>query len=66
VPANLGPANLLLGPANLLQRRRRVGRNGQGDVDDVLLVQYFLSLIGKNPAPGSQLTELASIPVTGR
>lgn len=43
-----------------------VGRNGQDDYDDVLLVQYFLSIIGKNPAPGSQLTELAAIPVTGR
>jgi hypothetical protein len=44
-----------------------VGRNGQNSsVDDILLVQFFLSLIGKNPTPGSSLGPLADIPVTGR
>ena len=44
-----------------------VGRNGQNSsVDDILIVQYFLSLIGKNPSPGSKLALLADIPVTGR
>ena len=44
-----------------------VGRNAQnGSMDDILLVQYFLSLIGKNPSPGSKLGQLADVPVTGR
>jgi hypothetical protein len=44
-----------------------VGRNGHNSsFDDILLVQYFLSLIGKNPSPGSTLRSLADIPVTGR
>lgn len=43
-----------------------VGRNGQNSsMDDILLVQYFLSLIGKNPTPGSKLGHLADVPVTG-
>ncbi len=44
-----------------------VGRNAPNtSTDDILLVQYFLSLIGKHPRPGSTLTSLAAIPVTGR
>jgi hypothetical protein len=44
-----------------------VGRNApNSSIDDILLVQYFMSLIGKNPSPGSQLGALAQIPVTGR
>jgi hypothetical protein len=44
-----------------------VGRNGQNSsVDDILLVQFFLSLIGKNPSAGSTLGPLADVPVTGR
>ena len=44
-----------------------VGRNGQNSsMDDILLVQYFLSLIGKNPSPGSKLGQLAKVPVTGK
>ena len=44
-----------------------VGRNAQNSsVDDILLVQYFISLIAKNPTPGSKLTRFANLPVTGR
>jgi len=44
-----------------------VGRNGNNSsFDDILMVQYFMSLIGKNPSPGSKLGALADVPVTGR
>lgn len=43
-----------------------VGRNGQNNsVDDIMLVQFLISLIAKNPSPGSQLTRFANLPVTG-
>src|SRR5258708_10661984 len=43
-----------------------VGRGApNSSPSDVLLVQYFLSLIGKNVPPNSKLSSLAKVPVTG-
>ena len=43
-----------------------VGRGApNSSQSDVLLVQFFLSVIGKNVPPGSKLSSLAKVPVTG-
>lgn len=43
-----------------------VGRNGtNASFDDIMLVQFFLRLIGRGTAPGSKLASLADVPVTG-
>jgi len=43
-----------------------VGRDApNSSLADVLLVQYFLSLVGKNVPPRSPLSSLAKVPVTG-
>ena len=45
-----------------------VGRNAANtSAEDIMLVQFFLSLVGKKPEAGSlDLSPLAKIPVTGR
>jgi hypothetical protein len=42
-----------------------VGRDGVNSTADVLLVQFFMSLIGKNVPQGSPLAILGKVPVTG-
>jgi hypothetical protein len=43
-----------------------VGRNGQNSsIDDILLVQFFLSLIGKNLHPDPTSARLPTFPSPG-
>lgn len=43
-----------------------VGRNGaNSSFDDIMLVQFFLRLVGRGTNPGSKLASLAGVPVTG-